>query len=90
MRYARQIGTDVGDRELTQNKNKLGEEIKKLDKNVKYGIAESQKRSEKIWNDCKNRIKATENIKNTMNNLRERITRLENTLGFHSVSENVL
>lgn len=90
MRYAKQIGTDVADRELTENKNKLGEEVRKLDKNVKYGITESQRRCEKIWVDCRNRIKATENLKNTMNNLRDRITRLENTLGFHSVSENVI
>lgn len=66
------------------------EEIKKLDKSVKYGISESQKRSERIWNDCKNRIKGTENLKNSMNNLKERITKLENMLGFHSVSEKVI
>lgn len=52
------------------------EDIRKLDKSVKYGISESQKRSQKIWDDCKNRIKATQNLKNSMNNLKERIRRL--------------
>lgn len=30
MRYARQLNTDVADKELNDNKNKLNEEIKKL------------------------------------------------------------
>ena len=90
MRYAKQLGTDLVERDLIEQKNKLMEEIKKLDKSVKYGISESQKRSERIWNDCRNRIKGTENLKNSMNSLRERIARLENTLGFHSVSEKII
>ena len=32
------------------------DEIKKLDKVVKYGIIESEKRSERLWIDCKERI----------------------------------
>lgn len=45
MRFARQLNTDMAERELTEQKNKLMEEIRKLDKTVKYGIVESQKRS---------------------------------------------
>lgn len=37
--------SDVAGKELNENKNKLLEEIKKLEKSVKYGIAESQQRS---------------------------------------------
>ena len=67
---------------MDQGKAKLNEEIKKLDKAVKYGISESQKRSEKIQGDCRSRMNASENLKNSMNNLRMRINKLENCLGF--------
>lgn len=59
MRFTKQLANDVGDKQLNDNKNKLMEDVRKLDKSVKYGISESQRRSQKIWDDCKNRIKGT-------------------------------
>lgn len=38
MRYESQLKTDLVDRELSDQKNKLAEELKKLQKTVKYGV----------------------------------------------------
>jgi hypothetical protein len=53
------MNTDIAERNLNHEKNKLLEEVKKLERAVKYGIAESQLRSERIWTEAKNRLKVS-------------------------------
>ena len=66
------------------------EDIKRLEKAVKYGIVESEKRSEKLWANCKERINGTEGLKESMKFLAARINKLENMLGYFSVAQSIL
>ena len=64
------------DRELNKHQSSLMEDIKRLEKAVKYGIVESEKRSEKLWANCKERINGTESLKESMKFLAVRINKL--------------
>jgi hypothetical protein len=39
MRLTKQMNTDIAERDLTQQKNKMLDDIKKLEKTVTYGIS---------------------------------------------------
>ena len=44
---------ELYDKELKSEEEKLMDEIKKLDKLIKYGCAERKTRTERIWINCK-------------------------------------
>ena len=68
-------------KELKEHEERLVDEIKKLDRLIKYGEAEKKKRTEKIWIDCKSRIDKTETIKHFMKEVHEKLIRIEKMLG---------
>jgi peptidoglycan hydrolase CwlO-like protein len=74
----------VADKELVDYRNKCGDEIKKCEKAVNYGIAENAKRTDEMWKNCKNLTKNTSELKNIITNLHNRINRIENALGYYN------
>lgn len=74
----------VADKELSECRSKCVEEIKKCEKTITYGIAENDKRTEEMWKHCKSLNSSTEELKNIITNLHNRINRLENALGYYN------
>jgi predicted RNase H-like nuclease (RuvC/YqgF family) len=77
----------VAEKELAEYRGKCVEEVKKYERVVSYGIAESEKRTEQMWSKCKALGQSSEELKNIITNLHNRINRLENVLGFYSGAE---
>jgi hypothetical protein len=50
----------VAEKELADYRNRCGDELKKCEKAVNYGIAENEKRTDEMWKNCKNLTKNTE------------------------------
>jgi chromosome segregation ATPase len=74
----------VADKELSDYRSKCGDEIKKCERTISYGIAENEKRTEEMWKNCKSLNKSTEELKNIITNLHNRINHLENALGYYN------
>lgn len=49
----------VADKELMEYRNRCGEELKKCEKAISYGIAKNENRTDKMWKNCKNLTKNT-------------------------------
>lgn len=56
LQYVHQLAKDLADKHLLDAKNKIGDEIKKLEKGVRYGITESEQRSKRVWEEVQDRF----------------------------------
>lgn len=75
-RVVEQMRKVVAEKELGEYRGKCQEEVKKYERIVIYGTAENEKRTEQMWSRCKSLGHSTEELKNTITNLHNRINRL--------------
>ena len=82
------MSREIGEVGMKSQHERCNEEVKKFEKEFLYGKNENETRTEKLWDDCK-QLKASEyNLKYLTTDLKNRMDKLETTLGYYVGSDN--